>query len=134
MKTLTIEFSDDEWAKLQQLATFRRMSVAECLRAFARFCQPGGSGWKHPSETKVHESVKMPSAKQAPTETPQLPGSSRLKDEEHSTLAECSEGSNPLTGGGVVGVHRRHLNGTGGRTHDSTADEPRRNDRRVRRT
>lgn len=51
--TITIEFDDEEHEKLVRLACYRRMSIQECLRSFARNCQPGGSGWEHPSKSST---------------------------------------------------------------------------------
>lgn len=49
MPRINVDFTDEEHAKLEKLAEFRKMSIEECLRNFAQSCQPGGSGWRHPS-------------------------------------------------------------------------------------
>ena len=49
---LNLELSHDEKTKLERLAAYRRCKPSEALRAFIRSAQPGGSGWKHPSEGK----------------------------------------------------------------------------------
>ena len=54
-----VEFDAEEDAKLRALAKARGMTVGEVLRAFARACQPGGSGWKHPMEP-VKKKLSVP--------------------------------------------------------------------------
>lgn len=62
MVKIELELTPDEHAKLAALAaakTARRrkrkphadsITINDCLRAFARTCQPGGDGWKHPTD------------------------------------------------------------------------------------
>lgn len=56
---ITIELTDDEWARLQALAeertqqaaktrNKRRFTPEDCLVEFVRACQPDGSGWRAP--------------------------------------------------------------------------------------
>lgn len=59
MKRITIELTDAQWKKLQQLAEYRTRegrtmrppqtyTAERCLVEFVNSCQPGGSGWKPP--------------------------------------------------------------------------------------
>ena len=51
----TFRFTARQWEKLQALAETRRKTSEDCLRDFADSCQPGGTGWKHPSDGKKPE-------------------------------------------------------------------------------
>jgi len=46
---VVVSFEPDELARLERLAESKGESIESCLRAFTRSCQPGGSGWVHPS-------------------------------------------------------------------------------------
>lgn len=49
---VTVDFTPEEYKKLQDMSKFRKYSIPMVLRAFAQNCQPGGSGWQHPSKSK----------------------------------------------------------------------------------
>lgn len=60
---IEIELTEFEYSKLQRLAENRladirktnssvqSYTVQDCIKAFARTCQPGGSGWRPPWES-----------------------------------------------------------------------------------
>ena len=62
-KALMIRLTEEELAKLKALAAGKTKevmgkkiySVQDCIREFARTCQPGGSGWAHPAECDEKE-------------------------------------------------------------------------------
>lgn len=50
-----VTLTNDEWAKLEKLAESqstpkRTVTPEECVKRFIRSAQPGGSGWRCPSE------------------------------------------------------------------------------------
>lgn len=57
MKRITVELTDEQYAKLERLATQRgneckprprTVTPEECLIEFVDTCKPGGSGWDVP--------------------------------------------------------------------------------------
>lgn len=46
---VVLSLNKAEATKLQQLAEARQRSPEDCLRDMIATCQPGGSGWVHPS-------------------------------------------------------------------------------------
>lgn len=47
---VSVDFPDDEYVKLEQVAAELKLSPAGVLRNFVQKAQPGGSGWRPPSE------------------------------------------------------------------------------------
>lgn len=45
-----LNLTDEQDAKLTQLAKARKRTRIQCLQDFISTCQPNGSGWRHPSE------------------------------------------------------------------------------------
>lgn len=63
MKRITITLSDAQFAKLEELAAARtaqtrgkvQFTPERCIRGFVDACQPGGSGWLHPSTPRKED-------------------------------------------------------------------------------
>lgn len=55
MRTITIELSEYEYARLTKLAESRGTTPEACLRRLAQSVQPGGSGWVAPGVVKKKE-------------------------------------------------------------------------------
>jgi hypothetical protein len=49
MPKIEINLTREELQKLAALAFARGLTIEQCIKAFARSCQPNGSGWIHPS-------------------------------------------------------------------------------------
>ncbi len=50
MPQITINITSDELKRLERLAAEKKCTVEACIRAFARSCQPAGSGYKYPGQ------------------------------------------------------------------------------------
>lgn len=48
--TLLVPLSKEQWSRLKELARYRGISPADCVRRFIDTCKPGGSGWRPPYE------------------------------------------------------------------------------------
>lgn len=67
MKKVELEFTEEEWGKLETLAKHRGRTVNECLRGFARAIEPhafkgGAFAWRHPSNRQSTEHGVTPIA------------------------------------------------------------------------
>jgi len=50
MKTITVNFTDSQYDKLERLSRRRNCTIGKCIKLFAESCVPDGGSWKHPSE------------------------------------------------------------------------------------
>jgi hypothetical protein len=69
---IEMDLNEAESKKLTALAEARRRTPEQCLRDFIAACQPGGTGWEHPSKAKALSSSAL-TASTAPPEEPAPP-------------------------------------------------------------
>ena len=50
MKKLIVTLTDEQYERLLRLAEKRKRTPVQCVQDFVQWCQPEGSGWKHPGE------------------------------------------------------------------------------------